>query len=347
MALDPLDATYWIDGSEISLRNGYFETPAAPDSAAKITVSVFDTPTFGYLEGDGEIDAAVILVYQGGGSGTFYYVAAAINRADEYQGTNAMLLGDRVVPQALRIENRVIVADFADRRPDEPMAAPPTVDVTMYALLDDEQLVAMPTDSEASGWVTFGHEVRSFLPCNRDTDHWVLGRSPAMSDLERTYRNTMTDARSYTPLFMVLTGSFVAPPRDGFGSEYAAAFFATGLIDSKAGRHCREAFIVVESPAPGAVIASPLSLRGRARGIWFFEGDFPVVLEDQNGNEVATGFVTAKDAWMTEDFVPFSGTLTFTRPGEGDRGTLIFSKDNPTDRPELDDSTAIPVFFTN
>ena len=46
---------------------------------------------------------------------------------------------------------------------------------------------------------------------------------------------------------------------------------------------------------------------------------------------------------MTKDFVPFTGTLSFTNPVEALRGRLIFRKDNPTDRPELDDSTAIPV----
>jgi hypothetical protein len=342
---DPLDSTYWIDGREIRLRDGRFEMPAAPGSAAKITVSVFDTPAFGYLEGDGEIDAAVILVYQGGGSGTFYYIAAALNRADGYEGTNAVLLGDRVMPHAVRIENRVIIADFSDRARGEPMAARPTIDVTKHLYLDGDRLLAVPADSEESGWVTFGHEVRSFLPCNRETEHWVLGRSPAISDIESTYRGTMTDARPYAPLFMVLTGSFDGPKTEGFGTDYADVFFATRVIAADPAGHCRREFIHVESPSPSMIIESPLSLRGRARGIWFFEGDFPVVLEDQDGSALATGFVTAKDEWMTEDFVPFSGTLTFTRPRQGDRGTLIFKKDNPTDRPELDDSTAIPVFF--
>jgi hypothetical protein len=345
LAADPLDATYWIDGSEIPLSKGHFEMPAAPGSAAMVTATVFDTPAYGDLDGSGDIDAAVILVYQTGGSGTFYYIAAAINGVDGYRGTNAMLLGDRVIPQTVRIQNRVIIADFADRRPGEPMAATPTIDVTRYAYLDGDSLVAVPADREESGWVTFGHEVRSFLPCDRSAEHWVLGRSSAISDIERTYRNTMTDARPYTPLFMVLTGSFAKPPRDGFGADYAGGIFVTGLIEADPAGHCRKEFIGVESPAPGAVIESPLTIRGRARGTWFFEGDFPVVLEDVHGNIVANGFVTAQGEWMTKEFVPFTAMLSFAKPEQGGRGSLIFKKDNPSEQRELDDEMAIPVFF--
>jgi hypothetical protein len=342
---DPLNAEFEIGGSPIRLRDGHFEMPAAPGSAARIEASVLDEPVYGHLDDDAEIDAAVILVYQSGGSGTFYYVAAATNRNGENRGTNALLLGDRVSPHGVRIENRTIVADFADRKPDEPMAATPTIDVTKYAYLDGGRLVAVPADTEVSGWVTFGHEVRSFQPCDGSTEHWLIGRSPALSDLQKSYRDTIAGARPYTPLFMEVTGSVMASPRQGFGADYAAGFFVTRLIAVKRSGHCREDLIVVESPAPGAVIESPLSIRGRARGTLYFEGDFPIVLEDAVGNVVVNSFVTAQGEWMTKEFVPFAAELSFTTPDRGGRGTLIFRKDNPTDRPELDDAAAIPVFF--
>ncbi|MDH3713691.1 MAG: hypothetical protein OET44_07590 [Gammaproteobacteria bacterium] len=256
--IDPLNVEYEIEGSAIRLRDGNYEMPAAPGSAAKIQVAVFDGPVYGHLDDDGAIDAAVVLVYQSGGSGTFYYVAAAVNRDGGYRGTNGLLLGDRVMPQSVRIENRTVVTDFADRGPQEPMAATPTINVTKYAYLDGGGLIAVPADTEASGWVTFGHEVRSFQPCDGDTEHWLIGRSPALSDLKTSYRDAMSGARPYTPLFMAVKGSTMAPPRDGFGADYVAGFFVTGLIAVNRTGHCREEFIVVESPAPGAVIESPL-----------------------------------------------------------------------------------------
>ncbi|MGB5728811.1 MAG: Gmad2 immunoglobulin-like domain-containing protein, partial [Thiogranum sp.] len=85
-------------------------------------------------------------------------------------------------------------------------------------------------------------------------------------------------------------------------------------------------------------------VRGRARGTWFFEGDFPLVLLDGRGNLVAQGFATAKGEWMTTEFVPFSAVLRFQSPEPGP-GRLILKKDNPSDRRELDDALVVPVVF--
>jgi hypothetical protein len=49
---------------------------------------------------------------------------------------------------------------------------------------------------------------------------------------------------------------------------------------------------------------------------------------------------------MTKEFVPFEGILKFKLPATaGHRGILVFKKDNPTDRPELDDAMELPVSF--
>jgi len=351
--VDPLDAVYRIEGDDVPLRNGYFERPAAPGSATKVTVAVFDTQAIGDLNEDGARDAALLLVYRGGGSGTFYYLAVAINQAGAYRGTNALFIGDRIIPEAVTINNGVIAVDFMDRRPDAARADVPTVRATRYAYLDDAQdaqLIAVPAPSEETGWVTFGHEVRSFLPCDRNTgdrgtEHWILGQSPAIAAVRKIYRERTLSTRPYTPVFMELSGSFMDPPNDGFGKDYAGAFLATGLVDVNRTRHCREDDIVVEQPVPGAFIDSPLSIRGRARGSWFFEGDFPIVLEDMQGNTVAKGFVTAQGEWMTKEFVRFNGALSFSKPAQVDRGLLVLKKDNPSERRDLDDHISIPVFF--
>jgi len=69
--------------------------------------------------------------------------------------------------------------------------------------------------------------------------------------------------------------------------------------------------IRIESPRPGQEIASPLTITGEARGTWYFEGDFPVVLTDWDGRIIAQHYATAQGEWMTEDFVPFSSELSF------------------------------------
>ena len=344
---NPLQATYSLDGLEVTLRDGRFDMPAAPGAAARVSVSVFGPPVYGYLDDDQDMDAALILVYQSGGSGTFYYVAAAIAEERGYRGTNALLLGDRIAPKLVHIQHRSIVTKFLDRKASQPFSATPTVAVSRYAFLDGHELVALADDRIQSGWFTFGHEVRSYLPCGGASELWVVGQSPALSEINSTYSKWMQGAHVYAPLFMTLAGSVVESPQDGFGASYGGAFFAERILDIKPTGNCRDTFITVEIPAPGAVIESPLTIRGRARGTWFFEGDFPILLKDTDGDVIARSYVTAAKESMTTDFVDFSGSLSFTRPKPGSPGTLVFMKDNPSDRAELDDSTAIPVFFAD
>lgn len=100
----------------------------------------------------------------------------------------------------------------------------------------------------------------------------------------------------------------------------------------------------VNAPLPGAKVASPLTITGRARGNWYFEASFPVRLLDGNGVELAIKPAQAIGDWMTAEYVPFSVTLTFAQPMTA-TGTLILQKDNPSGLPEHDDSVSIPVTF--
>lgn len=101
--------------------------------------------------------------------------------------------------------------------------------------------------------------------------------------------------------------------------------------------------IVSENPRPNQVVTSPLMLKGRARGNYFFEASFPATLLDADGKVLAEGFVTAEGEWMTEDFVPYSGELTFTPTTE--TGTLLLMRNNPSDKRENDMTLEIPVVF--
>jgi hypothetical protein len=104
--------------------------------------------------------------------------------------------------------------------------------------------------------------------------------------------------------------------------------------------------IRVTSPTPHQEITSPLTITGEAVGTWMFEASFPVILADGDGKIIAEGQAKAQGDWMTEKFVPFTATLTFTKPtGSNNRGTLIFKKDNPSGLPQNDDAFEVPIVF--
>lgn len=107
--------------------------------------------------------------------------------------------------------------------------------------------------------------------------------------------------------------------------------------------------VVLYEPLPNASVRSPLLVRGKARGPWFFEASFPVTLTDRDGRILSQLPAQAKGDWMTTDWVEFEATLIFNKPtytGEqSNRGTLILRKDNPSGLPQFDDSREITVYF--
>ncbi len=103
--------------------------------------------------------------------------------------------------------------------------------------------------------------------------------------------------------------------------------------------------IRIHSPLPGALLQSPFTVRGEARGLWYFEASFPLELLDGNGRRILIIPVQAKGEWMTTEFVPFEATVSFSIPSTA-TGTLVFHKDNPSGLPENDDSIAFPIRFT-
>ncbi|MBU4314915.1 Gmad2 immunoglobulin-like domain-containing protein [Patescibacteria group bacterium] len=95
----------------------------------------------------------------------------------------------------------------------------------------------------------------------------------------------------------------------------------------------------------GQTITSPLTITGQARGSWFFEATAPVVIVNWDGLIIAQGYIQTTDDWMTEEFVPFVGTLEFEKPSYGDNGAIILQADNPSDLPEFDKALEIPILF--
>lgn len=108
----------------------------------------------------------------------------------------------------------------------------------------------------------------------------------------------------------------------------------------------KDYLIVIESPRPYESISSPVIVKGKARGTWYFEASFPVRLVDENGKELAVVPAQAKTEWMTTDFVDFEVELNFPTPTT-QKGYLIFEKDNPSGLPEHADELKVPIVFSS
>jgi hypothetical protein len=261
-ANSPLDATYIIEGVSVTLRggigeysnlkDGIHEEGIAPGSALKTKVSIFGEPIFADINGDNATDSVIMLTADGGGTGTFYYVAVALQKniavkiGDsnlKYLGINAVLLGDRIAPQNISVRDGVVIANYADRKPGEPMVATPSVGVTAYLTIKDGVLTPispLSVGEEVSwGMLVYGHEAHTFTPCGTKNALWLSGTSTLLLDIKSRYESATADSvKPYTPVLSVVSGKIVAPPKDGFGADYKKAFFAKELISMIPGGQC-------------------------------------------------------------------------------------------------------------
>jgi len=122
------------------LTNGDYQEEAAPGSATKIIIKLSEYVSFGDLNNDKVEDAAAILISEPGGSGTFYDLAAILNKEGNLESTNSIFLGDRIKIKTISIDSGVITVNYLDRKEEQSMAEEPTVDKTQKFIVENNIL---------------------------------------------------------------------------------------------------------------------------------------------------------------------------------------------------------------
>lgn len=147
---DPLNTTFTIGNRQVRLVDGQNEEPAALGSASKIITRSWGIPLAADMNMDGIDDAVLILTQSTGGSGTFYYVAAAIATPMGYEGTAGHLLGDRIMPKGIEVVDSKARISFLTRSSEESFADDPTVSRQMDVIYaaEHQQLVEVAIDFE-------------------------------------------------------------------------------------------------------------------------------------------------------------------------------------------------------
>jgi hypothetical protein len=79
---------------------------------------------------------------------------------------------------------------------------------------------------------------------------------------------------------------------------------------------------------PGARLVSPYTLKGRAIGSWYFEGDFPVTLVGEDGNLIASTPAKAMGDWTKPGWVPYQAKLSWLA-APNTKAKLVLTLDNP------------------
>lgn len=120
------------------LSNGAYEKKYG-DGATQVNKAGLMNTAFGKLDKDASSDAAAVLWWSGGGSGTFIYLVAVQNDKGQPKQVAATMLGDRVQIKALTIENNKIVVKMLSFGPTDPRCCP-SVEATETYQLDGAAL---------------------------------------------------------------------------------------------------------------------------------------------------------------------------------------------------------------
>ena len=144
------DSTYRIDGKSVTLVGGEAVTLIA-NSSSTITTKYFGNE-LRYQTKTGEEVTAFIVTQNTGGSGTFYYVVAALKTPNGYIGSDAFLLGDRIAPQTtMKGRDNIFIVNYAERKLADSFATSPSVGKSVGLMLDIDTVTLATVELDFTG----------------------------------------------------------------------------------------------------------------------------------------------------------------------------------------------------
>ncbi len=232
----PLDATYRIDGREITLRNGRAETDEPH------VYLLQDDPVFGDLNGDGLEDAALLLRKEVVGSpdSSPLYVTVAIQTNDGYLGSTAVELDDSITNAQQSISYEVLYTEMLrQEQMQDDVAQVPSERIVRYFTLVGGYLSESVVPNGAyvlTGNYTYSDDEQTFTTCDGDV-YWIADGSPARAALMAIYeqRTVLEDANA---VLATVIGTSVAVPDEGSGTEYEQALSIVRILSSPNDTDC-------------------------------------------------------------------------------------------------------------
>jgi len=138
---DYKNVTFKISGEPVTLNGGIAEAYTSLGGDSKTVVRYFGNEVVHDVDGDGVEDVVFLVSQEVVGSKVFFYAVGALKRGDGYVGTHAVYIGDRIAPQSTESgEGRLVIINYSDRAPGEPLTAQPSIGESLHLLLDTETL---------------------------------------------------------------------------------------------------------------------------------------------------------------------------------------------------------------
>lgn len=112
----------WTRSGSARLQDGEYRERTVPGSATEVVVKITDHMAYGRIK---SIEtAAVVLVTDPGGSGTFFDLALIEKNQEGWVNTHVISLGDRVKIHSIAMENGEVVVEMTTHGPNDKMCCP-------------------------------------------------------------------------------------------------------------------------------------------------------------------------------------------------------------------------------
>jgi heat shock protein HslJ len=131
--------------SGVMLKNGQYQEPAAPGAAGAIVVKLTDWRAFGAV--NGRDAAAVIIVTDTGGSGTFFDLALLFKREGGWVNVDTRFLGDRVKVHSVDIRDQEVLISMTTHGPGDALCCPTQERMRQFTI-EADRLIAQDAEKQ-------------------------------------------------------------------------------------------------------------------------------------------------------------------------------------------------------
>lgn len=158
-------ASQWARDGRARLVDGQYRESAAPGAATEILVRATEFSALGDLDGDGAGDGVLVIESDPGGSGVFFELAGALNRAEQPVTLTPVSLGDRVQVTGLSLDkDGTVRVNLVKHGPNDPQCCP-TLKVTLRYRLSGDRLVSADQEpNRVSASPVTRYTVHSLIP---------------------------------------------------------------------------------------------------------------------------------------------------------------------------------------
>ena len=217
----------------VTLTDGKWQGEPAVEGASSVPAAYLSEhlTTSGDLNGDGRPETVAVVVTTSGGSGSFFNLVVFSDTGRGLEQVALRRLGDRPRIRSLQINDGKLAMISIEHGENEPLCCP-TQRVDREFTLADSALdvtsehLAGPLERHW-GYLTWGHETRSFRTCGSDREAWAIDAvaRESLGDLHTEFAS-----EPYAPVFFDIEGRWVDTPDAAFAEDFPEALEITDVF---------------------------------------------------------------------------------------------------------------------